>query len=129
MPYFFPVNRIDSLQYPNYNFNNKSHRSEVKHTNLNNHFEGSMSMSKVRSYRFRPLKELNVIDDFLFAELCQDTPEGRSFVRLILETVLGRQIEVESVIAQRTIQGIDTDRHGSTRHSFGCVYHQPQKKR
>ena len=49
----------------------------MKHTNLNNHFEGSMSMSKARSYRFRPLKELNVIDDFLFAELCQDTPEGR----------------------------------------------------
>ena len=69
-------------------------------------------MHKSEYAALRPLKDLNVIDNFLFGELCTDTPSGRRFVQIILETVLNRKISIDKVIFERTLQGIETDRHG-----------------
>ena len=48
-------------------------------------------MHKSEYAALRPLKDLNVIDNFLFGELCTDTPSGRRFVQIILETVLNKR--------------------------------------
>ena len=48
-------------------------------------------MHKSEYAALRPLKDLNVIDNFLFGELCTDTPAGRRFVQIILETVLNKR--------------------------------------
>lgn len=51
--------------------------------------------------RIRPLKELNIIDDYLFAELMKDMEAAR----IILEKILGKQIEkVEQWKAQEEIK-------------------------
>ena len=68
-------------------------------------------MSESEKKRTRQLKDLNVIDNFLFGELCADTPQGRRFVQIILETVLERKVVVDSVIFERTLSGTDTNRH------------------
>ena len=62
--------------------------------------------------RFRPLSELNLMDDFLFHELLSAPGIGEEFGRILLTTILGREIRKVRVTPQKVISGIDTNRHG-----------------
>ncbi|MDO4283861.1 MAG: hypothetical protein Q4C60_00870 [Eubacteriales bacterium] len=61
--------------------------------------------------KFRPLTDLNLIDDFLFQAIAQ-TAEGEEFFRILLRTILNREIGEVRITAQKPYQGIDTDKHG-----------------
>ena len=65
-----------------------------------------------KSYTFRPLSELNVIDDFLFTTLLTREGSKEQVARLILNSILDKQIRKVTVTAQREYPGMDTDRHG-----------------
>lgn len=60
----------------------------------------------------RSLEELNVLDDFLFQEMIRRGEEGENFCRILLSTILGKNIRNVKVTAQKSIAGISPNRHG-----------------
>ena len=61
----------------------------------------------------KPLKELNVIDDFLFHEITsRGEGKGEEFCKILLETILGHPFRNVKVHGQRKIQGRGTNTHG-----------------
>lgn len=66
--------------------------------------------TKIKKHR-RTLAELNLIDDFLFQAVLSGEG-GEEFARILLGTILGRSIRKVKVIPQKSVPGIDTDRHG-----------------
>ena len=62
--------------------------------------------------QFRKLEELNLIDNFLFQEMLAQKEEGEEFARILLSTILEKNIRKVRIIPQKNIQGIDTDQHG-----------------
>lgn len=60
----------------------------------------------------RPLEELDLMDDFLFQELLSQEEDGEEFCRILLSTILGKNIRQVRIIPQKNILGIDTSRHG-----------------
>ncbi len=60
----------------------------------------------------RPLSELNVIDNFLFTTLLTREGSKEKVARLILNSILDKQLRHVTVSAQREYTGADTDRHG-----------------
>ena len=64
------------------------------------------------AYTFRPLSELNVIDNFLFTTLLTREGSKEKVARLILNSILDKEFRHVTVTAQREYPGIDTDRHG-----------------
>ncbi len=65
-----------------------------------------------RHYTYRPLSELNVIDNFLFTTLLTREGSKEKVARLIINSILDKQIQHVTVTAQREYTGTDTDRHG-----------------
>ena len=63
-------------------------------------------------HQLRPLEELDLMDDFLFQELLMQENDGEEFCRILLSTILGKQIRNVRIIPQKNILGIDTNRHG-----------------
>lgn len=70
-----------------------------------------MTESKKTQRHRRALEELNLIDDFLFQEVLSGEG-GEEFARILLGTILGRTIRKVKVVPQKSIPGIDTDKHG-----------------
>lgn len=68
----------------------------------------TISTSKSR----RALEDLNLIDDFLFQQLLLSEEDGEEFCRILLRVILGKNIRNVKIIPQKTLPGIDTDRHG-----------------
>ena len=64
------------------------------------------------NHTFRPLSELNIIDDFLFQQLLSQEGDGEEFCRILLSTILGRPIRKVRITPQKNILGIDTNQHG-----------------
>lgn len=62
--------------------------------------------------RFRKLEELNLIDNFLFQEMLSQKEEGEEFARILLSTILERDIRKVRIIPQKNILGADMDQHG-----------------
>lgn len=60
----------------------------------------------------RTLKELNLLDNFLFHEVISYGTQGTLIIEKLLSTVLGRKISNIRVIPQKTIYGCDTAYHG-----------------
>ena len=60
----------------------------------------------------RTLKDLNVIDDFLFRSMMLREEKGEEFCRILLKTILNREIKEVKVSIQKYIPGLETDRHG-----------------
>ena len=60
----------------------------------------------------KTLKEMNVLDDFLFYEMTSRDEKGVEFCRILLETILNRTLRNVKVTAQRKIQGRGTAEHG-----------------
>ena len=61
---------------------------------------------------FRPLEELNLIDNFLFQTIVSQEEDGEEFCKIMLKTILGKQIRKVRVVPQKSILGIDTNQHG-----------------
>lgn len=67
----------------------------------------------VPEYYRRKLMQLNLMDNFLFQEmLSQNDSVSEEFCRILLKTILGRDIRRLKIIPQKNILGIDTDKHG-----------------
>ena len=69
-------------------------------------------MAKNKQVFFRPLSELNVIDNFLFYELSNNEETNEEFFRILLSTFLQQEFRTIRVIPQKVFSGVDTDRHG-----------------
>ncbi len=65
-----------------------------------------------KKHTFRPLSELNIIDDFLFQQLITQEDSGEKFCRILLSTILGRPIRNVRITPQKNILGIDTNQYG-----------------
>ncbi len=65
-----------------------------------------------KQYTFRPLKDLNVIDNFLFTMMLTRDEVKEQAALLILNSILDKQLRHVTVHAQKEYPGIDTDRHG-----------------
>ena len=62
--------------------------------------------------QFRPLSELNLMDNFLFHAMLTQEDVGEEFCRIILKIILGKEIRRVKITPQKDIPGIDTNRHG-----------------
>ena len=60
----------------------------------------------------RSIQELSLIDDFLFTEVMLHKETAELITKLILERALGIRPKNLIIEPQKTINGIDTDRHG-----------------
>lgn len=61
----------------------------------------------------RKLEELNLLDDFLFGTLISHPIYGERFARILIKTILNRDIKILKIIPQMNNYGQDTDRHGA----------------
>lgn len=61
----------------------------------------------------KKLKELNLLDDFLFNIMVTHPKIGEQFCRILLGMILGRSFGGLEVIAQRAYYGGDTNLHGA----------------
>ena len=61
---------------------------------------------------YQPLEELNLMNNFLFHTIVTQGEDGEEFCRIVLSTILGKPIRKVRVIAQQSILGIDTNKHG-----------------
>ena len=62
-------------------------------------------------HTFRPLEELNLIDNFLFQQLLS-SEDGEEFARILLSTILEKPIRRVKIVSQKSILGVDPNRHG-----------------
>lgn len=53
--------------------------------------------------QFRKLEELNLIDNFLFQEMLAQKEEGEEFARILLSTILDKNIRKVRIIPQKNI--------------------------
>ena len=60
----------------------------------------------------RKLEDLNLIDNFLFQEMLTQEDVRDEFCRILLRTILGREIRNIRVVPQKNVLGVDTDKHG-----------------
>ena len=60
----------------------------------------------------RKLEELNLLDDFLFQEAVTRGEKGEEFCRVLLGTILEKEIRKVKVIPQKSILGTGTEKHG-----------------
>ena len=61
----------------------------------------------------KTLKELNLLDDFLFGTLLTYPELGEKFSRALLQTIFQREFGKLTVIPQKIYYGSDTDQHGA----------------
>lgn len=61
----------------------------------------------------RKLKDLNLVDDFLFGCMLSYPGIGEAFARELLETIFDRKFGKLTVIPQKVYYGGDTDQHGA----------------
>ena len=60
----------------------------------------------------KELKDLNIIDNFLFHEMITYGEKGEEFARLLLETILNRKMGKISIETEKIINGRGTGQHG-----------------
>lgn len=87
---------------------------EVVYTMSNEKFitKDKIAQSEKRKSRFRPIEDLNLIDNFLFHTVVTQGEDGEEFCRIVLSTILGKKIRKVRVVAQQSILASDTDLHG-----------------
>ncbi|MBD5507646.1 MAG: hypothetical protein HDR05_06280 [Lachnospiraceae bacterium] len=61
----------------------------------------------------KKLEELNLLDDFLFGTLISHPVYRERFARILIKTILNRDIKILKIIPQMNYFGQDTDRHGT----------------
>ena len=61
----------------------------------------------------KKLEDLNLLDDFLFGTIISHPLYGERFARILVKTILNRDIKILKIVAQQNYYGQDTDRHGA----------------
>lgn len=61
----------------------------------------------------KELKDLNLLDDFLFFTMTNHPVYGEKFSRLLLKTIFNRDFGTLKVVPQKTYYGSDTNQHGA----------------
>ena len=61
----------------------------------------------------KKLEELNLLDDFLFGTLISHPIYGERFAKILIKTILNRDIKILKIVPQMNFYGQDTDRHGA----------------
>lgn len=61
----------------------------------------------------RKLEELNLLDDFLFGTLISHPVYGERFARVLVSTMLNRDVKILKIVPQMNYYGQDTDCHGA----------------
>lgn len=69
-----------------------------------------MSNDAIR--QFRPLSELNLMDNFLFHAMLMQEDIGEEFCRILLKTILGKEVRKVKITPQKELLGVDTMLHG-----------------
>ena len=87
-----------------------------------------MEERKLNTRQPKPLEELNVIDDFLFNEIMADEEKGEEVCRMIIGTVLDREVKRITFTPQRTIPGISERKHGIRLDAFIKEFHDENGK-
>lgn len=59
------------------------------------------------------LREMNLLDDFLFSSVVSYPEIGERFVKILLKTIFGREFRRLSVTVQKALYGVDTGLHGA----------------
>ena len=72
----------------------------------------------------KKLREMNLLDDFLFGSVVTYPEIGERFVKILLKMIFGRAFRKLSVTAQKVFYGADTDLHGARLD----VYMEPEKE-
>lgn len=60
----------------------------------------------------KTIKELNLMDDFLFQEVMRSQEFGIEFCEILIGTLLRRKVRISSVKTQEVISSVDTNLHG-----------------
>lgn len=61
----------------------------------------------------KKLEELNLLDDFLFGTLISHPIYGERFARVLVSTMLNRDVKILKIVPQMNYYGQDTDCHGA----------------
>lgn len=61
----------------------------------------------------KKLEELNLLDDFLFGTLISHPMYGERFARVLVSTMLNRDVKILKIVPQMNYCGQDTDCHGA----------------
>lgn len=61
----------------------------------------------------KQLKDLNLLDDFLFYTMTNHPLYGEKFSRLLLKIIFNREFGKLKIVPQKTYYGSDTDKHGA----------------
>lgn len=71
------------------------------------------AMSKgLQERHFRPLEDLNLMDNFLFQAVVTQGEDGEEFCKILLGTILEKPIRKVRVVAQQAVLGFDINLHG-----------------
>lgn len=61
----------------------------------------------------KQLKDLDLLDDFLFFTMTNHPQYGEKFSRLLLKTIFNREFGTLKIVPQKTYYRSDTDKHGA----------------
>lgn len=61
----------------------------------------------------KKLEELSLLDDFLFGTLISHPVYGERFAKILIKTILNRDVKILKIVPQMNFYGQDTDRHGA----------------
>ena len=61
----------------------------------------------------KKLEELNLLDDFLFGTLISHPVYGERFAKILIKTILNRDVKILKIVPQMNFYGQDTNRHGA----------------
>ena len=61
----------------------------------------------------KKLEELDLLDDFLFGTLISHPIYGERFAKILIQTILNRDIKILKIVPQMNYYGQDTDEHGA----------------
>lgn len=61
----------------------------------------------------KKLEDLNLLDDFLFGTLISHPVYGERFARMLVSTMLNRDVKILKIVPQMNYYGQDTDCHGA----------------
>ena len=61
----------------------------------------------------KKLEELDLLDDFLFGTLISHPIYGERFAKILIQTILNRDIKILKIVPQMNYYGQDTDQHGA----------------
>ena len=81
----------------------------IKDTNSNNN---KPNLPENIRKSIKPLSKLNLIDNFLFSTIMENSENAKKLARLIVKRATGRELDNFTVEMQKELNGVDTDRRG-----------------